>query len=168
MGGAAEHEGEEELVVELALTLLGGCGGVHELHNDVGSPRWQEGVEEDGAKAAVAKGRREGLGGAAKEGVGEAVWGLGVIADGKRDGGGSVLMVEGVVEEEEEEEGARVAVAVAVVAGRGVRWWSFSNNLRFHLVAFTSLFSHILTSFHHTCWMQLKNRCMLHHQVHLR
>ena len=36
-GGAAEHVGEEELVVELALAMLGGRGRVHELHAHGGS-----------------------------------------------------------------------------------------------------------------------------------
>ena len=66
MGGAAE------LIVEFVLVLLGGRGGVHELHNYGGSPRQQEGAGEDGVKAAMVEGREEGVGGATKEGVGEA------------------------------------------------------------------------------------------------
>ena len=70
LGGAAEHGGEEELVVELALALLGGRGGVHELHGDGGSRRRRERAGEDGAEAAVAEGGGKGVGGSAEEGVG--------------------------------------------------------------------------------------------------
>ena len=57
-------QGAVELIVELALVLLGGCGGFHELHNYGGSPRRQEGAREDGVEAAMVEGRGEGVGGA--------------------------------------------------------------------------------------------------------
>lgn len=67
-----EHGGEEELVLELALALEG--AGVHELDGDL-LVGLGEGAEEDGAEAALAEaaGGGEGVGGAAEDGVGEAV-----------------------------------------------------------------------------------------------
>ena len=73
VGGVAEHVGEEELVLELALALMGGRGGVHELHSHGGSRRRREGAGEDEVEAVMAEGRGEGVGGAVEEGVGEAV-----------------------------------------------------------------------------------------------
>lgn len=81
-----ELGGEEELVVELALSLLG--GRVHELDGD-GVPG--EGAGEDGTEAAVAKARGEGIGGAAEEGVGERVRGSGVGVGGR---GGAFTLAE--------------------------------------------------------------------------
>ena len=40
----------------------------------------------------MAEGRGEGVGDAVKEGVGEAVWGLGVVVGGRGSGGGSYNM----------------------------------------------------------------------------
>ena len=40
----------------------------------------------------MAEGRGEGVGDAVKEGVGEAVWGLGVVVGGRDGGGGSYNM----------------------------------------------------------------------------
>ena len=84
--GGAEPRGEEELVVELALALLG--GGVHELDGDGVAG---EGAGEDGAEATVAEARGEGVGGAAEEGVGEGVRGSGVGVGGR--GGAFTLAV---------------------------------------------------------------------------
>jgi len=68
-----ELGGEEELVVELALALLGG-GGVHELDSDGDSG---ESAGEYGAEATMAEAGGEGIGGAAEDGKGEAVRGGG-------------------------------------------------------------------------------------------
>jgi len=84
--GGPEPGREEELVVELALSLLG--GGVHELDGDGVAG---EGAGEDGAEAAVAKARGEGIGGAAEEGVGERVRGSGVGVGGR---GGAFTLAE--------------------------------------------------------------------------
>ena len=88
--------------MELALVLLGGRGGVHELHS---SPQQQEGAGEDGVEVAMVKGRG-GVGGVTKEGVGEAVWGLGFLADGRHGGGGGALVADGVEEEEGADNGS--------------------------------------------------------------
>lgn len=82
-----EHGGEEELILELALALEG--AGVHELDGDL-LASLGEGSVEDGAEAALAEaaGWGEGVGGAAEDGVGEAVWRLGFgVGDGFGLGG---------------------------------------------------------------------------------
>lgn len=70
-----ELRGQEEFVVELALTLVVG-GRVHEL---------DEGAGEDGGEASVTEARVKGVGGTSEDGEGEAVrWGGG----GRRRGVG--------------------------------------------------------------------------------
>jgi len=76
--GGAKPGREEELVVELALSLLG--GRVHELD---GNGIAGKGAGEDRAEASVAEARGEGVGGAAEEGVGEGVRGGGIGVGGR-------------------------------------------------------------------------------------
>ena len=94
-----ELRGEEEFVVELALTLVVVGGGVHELDCDGGAG---EGAGEDGAEASVAEARGEGVGGTAEDGEGEAVRRGG--GGRRRRVGGSAFAGEGAVAEEEKEE----------------------------------------------------------------
>lgn len=98
--GRTELGSEEELVVELALSLVG--GRVHELDGDAFSGG--EGAGEDGSEAAVAEAGGEGVGGTAEEGVGEVVrgfvigwWGGGFFVEGAE--------VKEKEKEEEREEG---------------------------------------------------------------
>lgn len=112
-----EQRCEIELVVELPLALQ--RSGVHDFNGDA---LVVESAVEDGAEAALAEaaGCGEGVGGAAEDGVGEAVRGLGV------GGGGALLgelLAEAEGEEEEEREGGGgggggdCGGAVAVVVG---------------------------------------------------
>lgn len=118
-----EQRSEVELVVELPLALQ--RSGVHDFNGDA---LVVEGGVEDGAEAALAEeaGGGEGVGGAAEDGVGEAVRGPGV------GGGGAFLgelLAEAEGEEEEEGEGGGGGgggdyggvVVVGVVGGRNQR-----------------------------------------------
>lgn len=77
---------EEELVVELALSLLG--DRVHELD---GNGVAGKGAGEDRTEATVAEAGGEGVGGAAEEGVGKGVRGSGVGVGGR---GGAFTLAE--------------------------------------------------------------------------
>ncbi|PON69973.1 LOW QUALITY PROTEIN: hypothetical protein PanWU01x14_084370 [Parasponia andersonii] len=94
-----EHGGEEELVLELPLALE--RAGVHELDGDLLAGLGERAVEH-GAEAALAEaaGCGEGVGGAAQDGVGEAVGGLGVGL-----GGGPLAGDLAEADDEEEEKG---------------------------------------------------------------
>lgn len=84
--GGAEAGGQEELVVELALALEG--GGVHQLDGH-GLPA--QGAGEDGAEAALAQARGEGVGGPAEE----RVWvGMRRVRVGVGGGSGALSLAE--------------------------------------------------------------------------